>query len=295
MKLELFAFAKINLSLVVLGRRPDGYHELDTLFQTVDLSDRLTFEPSEDLRLSCTDPTLPAGEGNLVLRAGEALRRRFQVGRGAKISLEKNIPHGAGLGGGSSDAAVTLMALAFLWGLPATAADLHELALALGSDVPYFLIGGRARGRGRGELLNPLPDEPERGVVLLIPPFPLSTPEVFRALGAPSLTVPPENRNLRVPDPGEFPDRNDLEPAAESLRGEVRRLREALEGAGARVARLSGSGSTVFGLFDDLSAARQAGSRMSGLPDGTRVEVVRTIPRPEYARRAFPGAAMRTV
>lgn len=288
MTLHVEAFAKINPSLVVVGKRTDGYHELDTVFQAIDLSDLLAFESANDIRLSVDVPGLTAGEDNLVVKAARLLRRECGVSAGAAIRLDKRIPWGAGLGGGSSDAAAALRGLAALWKLDVPVETLHRIALGLGSDVPYFLVGGRARGRGRGEKLERLADGPTQGVLLLIPPFPLSTPEVFRALRAPALTASAIDTSLRASDRDVFSDRNDLEPAAETLRPEVRRLREALRDAGARSARLSGSGSTVFGLFADYRAAERAWSRLPDLPAGTRGIVTTTLSSTDFARRAAP-------
>lgn len=288
MKLVAEAFAKVNRSLLVLGRRADGYHELDTTFQAVGLADRLTFEVAEGLALDVDDPSVPAGPENLVLRAARALADAAGLRPRAAIKLEKRIPSGGGLGGGSSDAAVALLALSVLWGLDLPKERLEELGAALGSDVPFFLHGGTARGRGRGERILPLPDLPPQGVVLVMPPFPVATPDVFRALGAPAW----DGARPADPDgPAEaaWPvDRNDLEAVAEELHPALRAVRQALAGAGATQARLSGSGSTVFGLFPDLAAAAQAASRLEGLPAGSAVRVVSTLTREECRARSAP-------
>ena len=283
MKLVAEAFAKINRSLLVLGVRPDGFHELDTVFQAVGLTDRLTFEESDGLTLEVDDPSVPAGPENLVLRAAWALAEAAGVAPRASIRLEKRIPAGGGLGGGSSDAAVTLLGLSALWGLDLPPERLARIGAGLGSDVPFFLFGGTARGLGRGERIEPLPDLPARGAVLVTPPFPAATPAVFRALGAPPWDGRPARRD------GAVPDRNDLEPAAEALFPELRALREALGAAGAVQARLSGSGSTVFGLFPDLSAVAAAAGRLGELAAGTAVRVVPTLTRAESRARSGPS------
>jgi 4-diphosphocytidyl-2-C-methyl-D-erythritol kinase len=279
--LALDAFAKVNRRLVVLGKRPDGYHEIDTIFQTIDLSDRLTLEPAPDLTLAVDEPRLTAGEDNLVLRAARALQKAARVSKGAAIRLEKRIPWGAGLGGGSADGAAALHGLAALWEVPGTPEALQPVAASIGSDVPFFLHGGRARGTGRGETVEPLPDSPDDWLVLLFPPFSLATPEVYRALEAPASVARSAS--------GVFArDRNDLEAAAERLRPELRALREALLSAGAVAARLSGSGSAVFGLFGNEAEARLAASLLEGRRD-TRVRVARTVSRSEFRRRALPS------
>lgn len=287
MRLVAEAFAKVNRSLVVLGRRPDGYHELDTVFQAVGLTDRLTFEESDGLTLEVDDPSVPAGPENLVLRAARALAERAGVKPRAAITLEKRIPAGGGLGGGSSDAAVTLAGLSTLWGLELPPGRLEDIGGALGSDVPFFLHGGTARGLGRGERIEPLPDLPPGGVVLVMPPFPVATADVFRRLGAPEW----DGRPADEPWPGGVPDRNDLEPAAEALFPALREIREALGAAGAVQARLSGSGSTVFGLFPDLAGAGEAARRLEGLCAGSAVRVVPTLTREESRSRSGPRRA----
>lgn len=291
-RLTLEAFAKVNRSLRVLGKRSDGYHEVDTIFQTVDLTDRMIFLEREDdeLVLTIEGASLPVSEENLVLRAAKALLARAGVTRGADVHLSKKIPIGGGLGGGSSNAASTLLGLSALWNLQLPDAALGALAASLGADVPFFLLGGRARGTGRGEILEPLPDGPEEWVVLVFPRFSLSTAMVYGALAAPALTDSAAGTNLYGSDSGGGPDRNDLEPAAESLRGELRRFRAALSHFGATDARLSGSGSTVFGLFGDEESARRATERLAGLREETKttMTIVKTVSRAAFARRAKP-------
>ena len=178
MRLSTLAPAKINWTLEVLGRRPDGYHEVRTVFQAVDLCDRVSVSPAADLELILTAPVqqtgaplpvLPPAE-NLAYRAAALLRDRTG-GRapGARIELEKAIPAGAGLGGGSSDAAATLRALDRLWGLGLAAAELAHLGRQLGADVPFFVFGGTALGRGRGDEVTPLPDVPMTRLLLVVP------------------------------------------------------------------------------------------------------------------------------
>ena len=171
--------AKVNLALEILGKREDGYHEISTVLQAIDLFDRLTVEDAADLSLATTDPALPVDDGNLVVRAARALGAAAGVRRGARIALDKRIPVAAGLGGGSSDAAATLVALNRLWGLRWSAGRLGELAVGLGMDVPFFLGRGRALATGRGERLEPLPGDGGYALVLTNPNFPLSTRESY--------------------------------------------------------------------------------------------------------------------
>jgi 4-diphosphocytidyl-2-C-methyl-D-erythritol kinase len=169
--LKYRAPAKINLVLEVLGQRDDGYHEIRSLVQTIDLCDVLAFELSGGISLKCTEPALKTAD-NLMVRAADLLREATGSNKGATIRLEKHIPWGAGLGGGSSDAAATLLALNQLWGLKLADGDLIELAARLGSDVPFFIRGGAALIEGRGEEVKPLPSKSTRWFVLLVPPLP---------------------------------------------------------------------------------------------------------------------------
>jgi 4-diphosphocytidyl-2-C-methyl-D-erythritol kinase len=276
--------AKINLGLRVLGRRADGYHEILTLFQAIDLWDTLEATDASDLTLTVDDPTVPGDDRNLVFRAARLIERHLpaSAGRGAAMRLTKRIPAGGGLGGGSSDAAGSLLVLNRLWGLGLKAGDLQAMAAELGSDVPFFLSGGTAVGSGRGERLERLASIPERPLVLGVPPFALSTAEVYRALGAP--WTPPDGgvtvSRLFV----NFAERNDfalatndLETPAFALRGELVAFREALGGLGAELAMLSGSGSTVFGLFRSGADVASVASRLRGTFPGWTLRVSRTV------------------
>src|SRR5512145_2350061 len=155
-RLVLSAAAKVNLTLEVLGKRPDGYHEIATVMQTVDLADRLTLEDAETLELDASAAGVPTDGTNLALRAAMALRETVGITRGVRISLDKRIPVAAGLGGGSADAAAVLLGLNRLWGLRWPRARLEAIAVTLGMDVPFFLRGGGALATGRGEQLEPV-------------------------------------------------------------------------------------------------------------------------------------------
>jgi 4-diphosphocytidyl-2-C-methyl-D-erythritol kinase len=288
MRLRCDAFAKVNRSLLVLGKRPDGYHELDTVFQSIDFADELLFEPALSFELRCGDSSVPAGDENLVSRAARALERESGRTAAVRVTLTKRIPAGGGLGGGSSDAAAALRGISALLSLGLSETRLETIAASLGSDVPFFLVGGRARGTGRGERITPLPDLEEEALLLLLPPFPLATPVVFGALSASALTDVPAASNMPPSEPGLVPDRNDLEPVAESFRVELRDLRRSLVAAGARSARLSGSGSTVFGVFGNVKEAEAAARRLGPFEDGTRAVAACTLSRAEYARRSSP-------
>jgi 4-diphosphocytidyl-2-C-methyl-D-erythritol kinase len=280
--------AKVNLALRILGRREDGYHELDTVFQAIELWDELVAEVSDELTLSCDDPSLPIDETNLVLRAARLLRRELPAhggARGARLQLSKRIPAGAGLGGGSSDAAASLLALTKLWGLRPAPGQLEALACELGSDVPFFLHGGTARGTGRGDQIEPLPFVGELPILLGLPPYPLATADVYRAhaqrLTHPEKDVTMRRFSYRLKWPGDndlsLPVCNDLEGVVFTSRPELAGFRDALEAAGARFALLSGSGSTVFGVFDDSSAVQRAVALVAPRFSGWKLRATRAF------------------
>jgi 4-diphosphocytidyl-2-C-methyl-D-erythritol kinase len=290
-KITLPAFAKINLGLHVAGRRADGFHEISTVFQTVTLHDNLTFEarPDERLELYCSDPDIPVDESNLVLRAAFALRERFGVRLGARVVLEKVIPAGGGLGGGSSDAAITLTALARLWEIETGVRELAEIGARLGADVPFFLAGGTALGTGTGTDIRPLADVPKMQLVVVTPGIRVSTAEAYKALGAPALTKPEAVANLFVSrTEADFPDSlcdvmsNDFEAVVVRLHPEIGRARDRVAAVtGARRVMLSGSGSSVYGVFDSEGKAERAREALK-TEDGWRVFACATLTRAEY-------------
>jgi 4-diphosphocytidyl-2-C-methyl-D-erythritol kinase len=262
--------AKVNLHLEVLGRRPDGYHEVRTLLAAVGVWDTLIMEPGDEgVGLEVRPAGVaPAGEDNLVVRAARQLQRRSGTRLGARLILHKRIPVAGGMGGGSSNAAAALVGLNQLWGLGAGLAELQAMASALGADVPFFLLGGVAWGTGRGDELQALPNLPPWWVVLLPGPVPVSTAEVYASLGAPPLRpAPPSPIYDCVRRGGSLPlesCRNDLEPAVMERFPEVRERLEALAGEHPRLAMLSGSGGTVFALLDDEAGARACAGRCAG-------------------------------
>jgi len=278
------SFAKLNLHLAVVGRRGDGFHELLTLFQTIDLADRLRIGPRRrpGIELSVHGGGIPADSRNLAWRAAEGFFAAFPEApfAGVRIELEKGIPAGAGLGGGSSDAATVLLALAGLAELDTRRAGiatrLHALAEALGADVPFFLVGGTAVGRGRGDRLEALPDllrplSGGRTLMLAIPPFPLSTAEVFArcSVSGEPADLPVGVAALAAGAPVSLENligRNDLEAPAFAVRPALGALYTALVDSGAERVRMSGSGSTIFALYADPETAAAAGRR---LPSGT--------------------------
>lgn len=276
------SFAKINLHLQVVGRRADGYHELRTVFQTVADHDRVRVELTDgEVSLTVSEGEVEAGEGNLALRAARAFFENWRLRAGARIELSKRLPVGAGLGGGSSNAATVLMALAELTDAEVEPLDLWRIARNLGADVPFFLLGGTALGIGRGDELIALPELPETVVWLVTPPVAIATGSVFSALGpdydsemAPELML--IAKGAAVPSLNALRGRNDLASMVFSLYPEVASVYNALLEAGAESVGLSGSGSTVFACFDGQESP---GSWVDRLPVGSRVVRTTTISR----------------
>ena len=252
--MQLFAPAKINLRFRILRRREDGFHEIETLMAPISLGDELTIEPNEQadgIVFSCDDSSLPAGEDNLVLRAARRFFAEIKMEPRARISLRKKIPHGAGLGGGSSDAASTLLGLNELHGNPLSLARLTTLAAEIGSDVPFFIGRSAAICRGRGEIVEPVTALPKLSLLLLKPEFGVPTPWAYRrwrdSLALPGIDYAPQSL-------GELVLENDLErPVFEKYVFLARMkswLREQPEVA---AALLSGSGSTMFAVLRETT------------------------------------------
>jgi 4-diphosphocytidyl-2-C-methyl-D-erythritol kinase len=276
--------AKINLGLRVVGRRPDGYHELDTVFQTIDLWDTIVLRPGVGLTLTCDDPRVPTDGTNLVLRAAELVRARGgRSTAGATIELRKTIPPQAGLGGGSSDAAGALLLCARHWGVELEPPEWQDLARQLGADVPFFLVGGTARGTGRGDRIEPLDPVGALALVLGLPPFGVSTAEAFAALRS-ELTLDSNDvrfrpvSGLKWKGPNDFARMgNDLERVVFPRWPALAEFRDDLIERGAEHARLSGSGSTVYGVFADEAEATRVGRDLEARHAGWRVLVTRAI------------------
>ena len=269
--LQRLAPAKVNLGLHVLRRRPDGFHDLATVFLPLDWADEIAAEPAAGLSVSSSDPALPTDDGNLVVRAARALAAHTGTSEGARLHLDKRVPYGAGLGSGSSDAAATLRLLTRLWGLDVPAPELARLALDLGSDVPFFLDPVPSAGAGRGERLTPLAAPGGAAwrcpfpLVVAVPPVHVSTATAFAG-------VVPDDRDrpdLAAAVVSDDLDRwrrevtNDFQPAVEAAHPPVRAVRQSLEAAGAARALLSGTGSAVVGVFERLSAAQAAAAALA--------------------------------
>lgn len=280
--IRVAAPAKLNLYLHVVGRRADGYHLLDTLFAFVGCGDVVEAAPAATLSLAVDGPfarALAADEDNLVLRAARALDAG--AGRGARLRLVKNLPVASGIGGGSADAAASLIALARLWGLEAPTPRLEAIAASLGADVPACLRCTPSFGGGTGTELVDAPSLPPCGIVMINPGFALSTPEVFaRRRGAFSAAA---RFAAASRDAGEFAAmlrarRNDLAPGAIERAPEIAAVLVALErSAGCLLARMSGSGATCFGLYADAAAAAAAATRLGAAQPGWWIAATQTV------------------
>ncbi len=289
-RIRINAYAKINLFLRVTGTRPDGFHDLQTVFQSLALHDTLTFTARPGpFTISCADQAVPRGEENLVWKAAARLWAaigRTGVPRDVGVALQKRIPAQAGLGGGSADAAAALVGLARLWCRTDRPPDLHGLAGSIGADAAYFLMGGAAMGLGRGDDLYPLEDIVPLHVVLALPAFGISTAEAygwFDETASPG-TPRAQGREERV---AAWPHRelliaNDLEAPVVQRHPVISRLRAAMRRRGAISSAMTGSGSAVFGLFGRRDEAAQARAGLAR--SGYRVILTRTLGRAKYAQ-----------
>ena len=263
------AYAKINWSLDTVGVREDGYHLLDMVMQSVSLHDSLTIEMAEGLSLKADGPVpVPQNGTNLALRAAEALRQHAGTDLGASIYLRKRIPSGAGLGGGSSDAAAVLKALNEMWQLRLAPEALQEIGLKLGADIPYCLHGGLCRVQGIGERLTPLSAGKVYHLVIIQPCRGLSTQQVFSALREQAAGHRPDTAGvIQALETGRLFQLaqcagNTLQEVSVALRPEIRQAISALREHGARAAQMSGSGSAVWGVFSSATAACTAWSAL---------------------------------
>lgn len=285
-RVSVRAPAKVNLALHVLGRRPDGYHELDTLFQAIDLCDDVELEvvegtESSRVALVVEGTDLGPEEENLAYQAAVRFLHETRAAAEVRVRLRKRIPVGAGLGGGSSDAAAVLRCLDSLLG-PVERAPLSAVGAAIGSDVPFFLgASPLARGRGKGEKLDPLPALPPADLVVVSPPVHVSTAGAYAALSEVRGGERPAVRQGLTLLPGRWPElsalaHNDFEPVISAAHPEVRRALGALRGADAATVLMAGSGSTCFGMFADRAAAERVAADLSARL-GWACRAVRTL------------------
>ena len=279
------SFAKINLGLEIRLRRSDGYHNIRTLFQSIELHDVLTFSPDVKGRTSLTgtNPSISWGRDNLICQAVKLLRQYTGCNAGISIDAEKKIPPGGGLAGGSSNAAATLWALNRIWDLDLSRTQLIGLGRRLGSDVPYFFFGGLCLGSRRGDRVRELSDLKPLDCMLVYENFPITTAAVYQHLTSTLTSQGKESKIIKF-----LKDRrvqglyNDLEDAVFDLFPQVRKHKMRLLDAGALLALVSGSGSTVFGMFPSLEAAESARDKLD-----LRTQLTKTLARREYRKKLF--------
>lgn len=282
-ELHLNAYAKINLTLDVVGDRPDGYHDVETVLHTVELHDSITLrENGEGIAVRCESPDVPADTRNIVHKAAALLKETFRVPRGVEVELTKCIPIASGLGGGSSDAAVTLLGLAQMWKLRLGERQLMDLAAQIGSDVPFFLAGGAALATGRGERIRLLRPLPTTWVVLVRPPLQVSTEWAYGELNHDTPRRRPDTRAvvraLDAEDPAEVGRLlcNVFEDVVETHHPAVRTLRERIAARQPLGVSMSGTGPVLFALAAKESDARTLGEALA-TEDGCDVFVTRTF------------------
>jgi 4-diphosphocytidyl-2-C-methyl-D-erythritol kinase len=278
------SYGKINIFLDVLNKRRDGYHNIETIFQTVSLYDELTFNDDPNhISITCTSPDLDTGEGNLVYKAADLLRKHSNCRLGAQIHLAKQIPIAAGMAGGSGNAAAALIALNKLWDLRWSDERLRALALEIGSDVPYCTMGGTAAATRRGEELEPLPPPPRTWIVLVHPPVAVSAARTYNHEKLRFNTQAPFagrtasfRRAIRLMHQGDWAGAvfNRMEDPVFHDMPQLAEVKKQLVGMGCLAAAMSGSGPTLFGICKDQAQARAIGEKLTDY----RTSVVQTMP-----------------
>ena len=282
--ITLNAYAKINLSLDVVGRLANGYHEVRMIMQTVGIHDTLTFEKTEgEIVLTSDAGELPLGEDNLIYKAARLVRETYGISGGVKVHLEKRIPVAAGMAGGSTDAAATLKAMNLLYDLGLSEEDLCGLGVKLGADVPYCIMGGTALSEGIGEVLTKLAPMPECVLLVTKPDINVSTKEVYQALDSQSVAWHPDVDGMRKAiEEGELEGiysrlGNVLETVTVAKHPIVSEIKQEMLGNGALGSLMSGSGPSVFGIFDDEEKARVAGESIEKKGLAKQVFVTRPV------------------
>jgi len=284
------SFAKINLGLEIVGKRPDGYHDIRTLFQTISLSDELHLEPASAgaIHLAGDDPSVAWDETNLIHRAARFLREKTGTDQGARILVKKSVPAGRGLGGGSSNAAAALLGLNRMWGLGLDAPGLAGLARRLGADVPFFLHGGLCLGEDIGDRLTRLPDLAPLPCLLVFPAFPIPTASIYAGIELPLTSAGKVSKIMRFLESGDFGLlENDLEHVIFRAHPELESWKRFFRELGAILSQVSGSGSAVYGLFADAESAMEAQKRLPGTP---AARLAATLPREGYWAQLGAGA-----
>jgi len=287
--MKIKSFAKINLGLEVVKKRKDNYHEIRTLFQTIDLYDVLEFRPARDgqILLKGDDESIPWDESNLVFKAVLLLKEQFNLVQGLDVHVTKNIPPGKGLGGGSSNAAMTLYALNKLWGLRLRRQDLMELGKTIGADVPFFLEGGLCLGLERGDKIESLADLIPVPCLLVLPSFSISTPSVY---GQFQFTLTSRDKDSKINkflidrDLGSLENR--LEETIFSLHPQLRVIKGLFEGLESELSLVSGTGSAVFGLFPERDKAERG---LKELKKRYPLLLTETLSREKYWNKLYVG------
>ncbi|MEW6455743.1 MAG: 4-(cytidine 5'-diphospho)-2-C-methyl-D-erythritol kinase [Acidobacteriota bacterium] len=263
--ISLRAFAKINLGLEVLGMRKDGYHEIKTIFQSVNLWDSIYIEEIEKgIYLAGNSQKIPWDRSNLIFKACEIFLDTFRIKKGVRIYIKKRIPPGKGLGGGSSNAASVLVGLKKMWGIPGDNSILLPISKSLGADVPYFLCGGTALGTGTGASITPLEDIKNLWAFLIFPDICLSTSFVYSNLLLTFQTKESNiNRFLRNKDLSSL--ENDLEKVSLEIHPDLKYIKKFLKEEGAKLVLMSGSGSSIFGIFKEYSEAKKTAKKIENM------------------------------
>lgn len=268
-QITILAPAKINLTLDVVGKRDDGYHDIESVMHQINLCDRVTVGlSSQGVQVITDNPNLKGGRDNLAYKAAEVVMARFGIKTGFRILIEKNIPLSAGLAGGSTNAAATIKAIDELLGLGISAAEMNELGQIIGSDVAFCIAGATAVARGRGEILTPVVGKTRLELVLINPGFPVSTARIFSLIDQKNLIDRPDAiRMVRALEKGNLDSiaaelGNVMEQVTLELHPHLQKIKDDLMEAGARGALMSGSGPTVFGVYSDTKRADDAFNRL---------------------------------
>lgn len=271
MRLLVKAPAKINLSLDILGKRSDGYHEIEMVMTTIDLADRLELVPLEEDRIEVTSQSryVPDDQRNLAYQAANLLKKRFRIKQGVQISIDKAIPVAAGLAGGSSDAAATLKGLNEIWGLHLSTEELAQIGSEIGSDVSFCVHGGTALAQGRGEKISPLPTPPNCWVILAKPEIGVSTAEIYKNVNMRNVVHPNTTAMIEALNGQSYQGicnnlGNALEEVTLKMYPEVALIKEQMEKFGADAVLMSGSGPTVFGLVQHDSRLHRVYNGLRG-------------------------------
>jgi len=287
--MRIKSFAKINLGLEIIRKREDNYHEIRTLFQTIDFSDTLQFLPASNnkILLKGNDESIPWDKENLIFKAAALLKERFNISGGIEIHTKKNIPPGKGLGGGSSNAAMTLFALNKVWELHLERKELMELGKMLGADVPFFLEGGLCLGLDRGDNIIPLPDLDAILCILALPSFSILTAQVYSQFRSSLTSEDKDSKIIRFLEDRKFGLlENRLEETIFSLYPQLKVIRSLLRSQGSELSLVSGTGSAVFGLFRDRGEAEKC---LTELKKSCPSLLINTLSREQYRRSISDG------